>query len=92
MTKVDPPTPIKNLKIVNPVAEFTKPVRPVGMAEQTRIMAMRIRGPNLSTNGPRRKRMIIVATPADMEDDQICSFVRSNVFWTSDRSGVIANL
>ena len=92
MTKVDPAVPIKNLKIVNPVADCTKPVRPVGMAEQTRRMAMRIRGPNLSTNGPRRKRRKIDAIPADMEDDQICSVVRSNVILTSDRSGVMANL
>ena len=92
MTNVDPPNPIKNLKIVNPEAEFTKPVRPVGMAEKTRRMAMRIRGPNLSTYGPRRKRRKIDAIPADIEEDQICSFERFNVTLTSDRSGVMANL
>jgi hypothetical protein len=36
--------------------------------------------------------MKIDAIPADMEEDQTCSVERFNVVWTSERSGVTANL
>jgi hypothetical protein len=92
MIKVDPQIPIKNIKIVSPVAVLTKPVSAVGIALTSRIMPMRNRGPNLSTNGPRRKRMRIVPVTADMEDHHICSFEKPNVDWTSERSGERENL
>jgi len=77
MTKVEPPIPIKNLITAKPVAVFVSPVRPVGMALQSRTRPMGMRGPYLSQKGPRRKRIMIVPATAEMEDDHISSFVRS---------------
>lgn len=92
MTNVDPPMPMKNLIIMRPVDVLTRPVRPVGMALQSRITTRGIRGPNLSQNGPKTKRMIIVPDTAEIEDDQISSFVRSSDTCTSERSGEMENL
>jgi len=78
MTKVEPPIPMKNLFTVKPVALLTRPVRPVGMALVKRMRPMGIRGPYLSQKGPRRKRITIVPDTAAIDDDHICSLLRSN--------------
>jgi hypothetical protein len=77
MTKVDPPIPMKNLRTVNPEAVFTSPVNPVGIALINRMIDIGIRGPYLSQNGPKRKRMMIVPETAEIDDVHICSLVRS---------------
>lgn len=92
MTKVEPPIPMKNLKTASPVAVLTKPVRAVGIALRNRIMPIGIRGPNLSTNGPRRKRMKIVPVTEHMVAVHSCSVVRPKVIWISYWSGEMANL
>jgi hypothetical protein len=92
MTKVEPPIPMKNLKIASPEAVLTKPVRAVGIALRNRMMPIGNRGPNLSTNGPRRKRIKIVPVTEQMVAVQSCSVVRSNVVWISCWSGEMANL
>lgn len=71
MTKVEPPTPMKNRNTDNPEAVLTKPVNAVGHALQKRIIPIGIRGPYLSQKGPSMKRMTIVPMEAEIDDVHI---------------------
>ncbi len=84
--------PMKKRRTVKPADELTNPVKAVGQALQNRIIPIGILGPNLSHNGPSKKRITIVPMEAAIEDVQISESLMFKLFCTSFNNGVMENL
>lgn len=76
---------------VNPVADCTKPISPVGIEAKISIIAIGILGPYLSTKGPSAVRIITVPETAAMEEVQICSCDNPKESLTSVSRGEMEN-
>jgi hypothetical protein len=85
--KDDPAMPMKKRQTVNPVADWTRPSRAVGIEAATKTIAMGKRAPYASQMGPISIRVKIAVPSLAIELVHTSCFDKCNVVWISRNNG-----
>lgn len=91
MTKVDPPSPMKNLVTARDVTELTRPMHAHGIEAAMSTIPIKMRAPNLSHRGPRANLITIVPATEQILEVQMSLELMSRSPLTSESNGAMAN-